>query len=193
MGDERRFWPRPMVIGCRWAIWVGGAISLASAFLVTIDVLIRAMFRTSFLESFELGSYAFAISIALGLPYSFMAGAHIRINLAEKVRSRTFHAVADLVAIVSMAAFAGMIAYFGFLTFLDSAHFGVRSNSTMALPLAIPQAIWVAGLIAFAVVTFYALGRGCAWLTKSHEGTLLEAARLPDEEQEATLPPEAAL
>jgi TRAP-type C4-dicarboxylate transport system permease small subunit len=182
-----------MVIGCRWAIWVGGAVALASAFLVTIDVLIRALFRVSVLESFELGSYAFAISIALGLPYSFMAGAHIRINLAEKVKSRIFHAAADLVAIVSMVAFAVMIAYFGFLTFLDSVRYGVRSNSILALPLAIPQAIWVVGLVAFAVVTLYALGRGCAWLAGHHEGTLLEAARLPDDDQEAPLPPEAAL
>jgi TRAP-type C4-dicarboxylate transport system permease small subunit len=183
MGDARQFWPRPLVIGCRWAIWLGGAISLASAFLVTIDVLIRAIFRVSLLESFELGSYAFAISIALGLPYSFMAGAHIRINLAEKVKSRVFHAAADLVAIASMVSFAVLIAYFGFLTFLDSAKYGARSNSTLALPLAIPQGIWVAGLVVFAAVTLYALGRGLAWLTTAHSGTLLAAARLPDEDE----------
>jgi TRAP-type C4-dicarboxylate transport system permease small subunit len=179
------------VIGCRWAIWLGGAISLASAFLVTIDVLIRAIFRVSLLESFELGSYAFAISIALGLPYSFMAGAHIRINLAEKVRSRTFHAAADLVAISSMVSFAVLTAYFGFLTFLDSAKYGVRSNSTLALPLAIPQGIWVAGLVVFAAVTFYALGRGLVWLTTHKSGSLLEAARLPPEDEVHVLPPEA--
>ena len=53
MDDARQFWPSPLVICCRWAIWVGGAISLLSAFLVTFDVAIRAILRVSLLESFD--------------------------------------------------------------------------------------------------------------------------------------------
>jgi len=81
---------------------------------------------------------------------------------------------------VSMAAFAALTAYYGVLIFLDSVRYGVRSNSTLALPLAIPQAIWVVGLVAFAGITFYALGRGLKWLNGRQQEGLLVAARLPD-------------
>lgn len=182
MINRYQFWPRPLVTICRWGIWCGGAVALLSAFLVTTDVLVRSITMFSPFNSFELGSYGFAISLGLSLPYSFMAGAHIRIDLAAKVKSRAFHLVADLAAIASMSAFAAIIAYFGVAVLLDSIKYGARSNSTLALPLAIPQALWVAGLVVFALVTFYALGRGVIWACRRQTVTLLSAARLNDDE-----------
>lgn len=183
MIDRNRFWPQSLVVVCRWAIWCAGALVLGMAFMVTIDVILRVISGLTLINSFEIGSYIFAISLAIGLPYSFMAGAHIRINLAEKVESWTFHAIADLLAATSMAVFASFTAYYGVDALLDSLKYDVRSNSTMALPLAIPQSMWAGGLIAFAVVTVYALGRGVAWLREKHPIGLLAAAKLPDEDE----------
>lgn len=157
--DRRGFWPKPVTAISRWAAWCGGGIILLSAFLVTLDVIIRELANRALLSSFELSSYGFAIAVALGLSYSLVTGAHIRIDLIDRLRPVAVRGIAGLLASLSMLLFAAALAYYGFLTLSDSIAYGVRSNSTLALPLAAPQALWFLGLTAFAAIACYGFGR----------------------------------
>ena len=60
---------------------LGGAMLLVSAVLISLDVVFRAAFKLNLFESFELSTYAFAISTSLGMSYALVTRAHIRIEL----------------------------------------------------------------------------------------------------------------
>jgi hypothetical protein len=51
-----------------------------------------------------------------------------------------------------LVSFIAMIAYLGFNLWSDSVTFGSRSITPMRMPLAIPQALWLGGLL-FGVFT----------------------------------------
>lgn len=159
VNQRRGFWPKPIMAVSRWAAWCGGGLILLSAFLVTLDVVIRELANRALLSSFELSSYGFAIAVALGLSYSVVTGAHIRIDLIDRVRPVAVRAAGYLLASLSMLLFAAALVYYGFATLSDSIAYGVRSNSTLALPLAAPQAVWFLGLTAFVAVACYGFCR----------------------------------
>lgn len=140
-----------------------GMVALVSAVLIGIDIVARAVAGRELVSSFELTSFGLAIAFALGLPYSFVSGAHIRIDAIDRLRHWIFGTIAGLSAYLSMAIFAVVLAWFGLETVLETLRSAARSNSTLALPLAVPQALWFAGLALFAVVTVFAFLRAVAW------------------------------
>ena len=58
-------------VGLR-AVWIGGAILLASATLVSVDVTIRKLFSLSIGGADEISGYAFAIGIAWAFPFALL-------------------------------------------------------------------------------------------------------------------------
>ncbi len=154
-----------------------GMIVLVSAVMIGIDIVARLALGRELIDSFELTSFGLAVMFAFGLPYSFISGAHIRIDAIEKLRHPVFRVIAGLSAYGSMAVFAVVLAYYGLDTVLDSVRSGARSNSTLALPVAIPQALWVFGLILFAAVAVFALVRAASWLASRRNVDLLQLSR----------------
>lgn len=136
----------------RWFAWGGGALILASAALITLDVMFRNLTKSTFFESFELSGYAFAISTSFGLAFAFFSKAHIRIEVVYNLLPRTARAWLDVLSVLTLAVIAVVLAYWCTHTMWQNAVSGARSNSTLGLRIAIPQAIWLAGLLWFAVV-----------------------------------------
>ncbi|MBL8386195.1 MAG: TRAP transporter small permease [Burkholderiales bacterium] len=138
--------------------WCGGALILASALLITLDVIARNLVKSTFFESFELTGYAFAISTAFGFAYAFFSKAHIRIEVLYNLLPRSARAWLDVVSVCTLAAIAVTLTWWAAQTVLQNASGGARSNSSMALPLAIPQSIWLLGLAWFALAVFVSAG-----------------------------------
>ena len=136
----------------RWFAWGGGALILGSAVLITLDVMFRNLTRSTFFESFELSGYAFAISTSFGLAFAFFSKAHIRIEVVYNYLPRTARAWLDVLSVLTLAAIAVTLAYWCTQALLQNVASGARSNSSLGLPIAIPQAIWVLGLAWFAFV-----------------------------------------
>lgn len=136
----------------RWLAWVGGALLLLSAALVSLDVVFRNLWKVSFFESFELSTYAFAIATAMGMSYALVSKAHIRIELLYVLLPLRGRAWLDVVAYGGLAVVAGVLLYFCGLTVLGNLQSGARSNSSLSLPLAIPQGLWLLGLAWFALL-----------------------------------------
>jgi len=136
----------------RWLAWIGGALLLVCAVLVSLDVVFRALFKVTFFESFELSTYAFAIATALGMSYALATRAHIRIEVLYQTLGVRWRGWLDVFAYCVLALCAGVLLYWCGHVVLDNWNSGARSNSSLAVPLAIPQAIWLLGLAWFALL-----------------------------------------
>ncbi len=142
----------------RWLAWIGGALLLLCAVLVSLDVVFRATLKVTYFESFELSGYAFAIATAMGLSYALASRAHIRIEAAYMLLPVRWRGWLDMAAYAVLALCAGVLLYWCGMTVWDNYQSGARSNSSLALPLALPQAFWLLGLAWFALLSaLYAL------------------------------------
>lgn len=142
----------------RWLAWIGGAMLLLCAILVSLDVVFRAALKVTYFESFELSTYAFAIATAMGMSYALVTRAHIRIEVVYTLLPPRKRGWFDVAAYAMLALCAGVLLYWCGQVVLGNYQSGARSNSSLALPLAIPQGIWLVGLAWFALLSvLYAL------------------------------------
>lgn len=139
--------------GSQWLAWIGGALMLASAVLVSLDVVARNLFASTFFESFELSTYALAAMVSFGFAFALTSKAHVRIEVVYILLPSAVRRALDLVAIFALLVVTVALAWFGTQTVLESWSLGARSNSALSVPLAIPQGIWAAGLIWFCVAS----------------------------------------
>lgn len=145
----------PVVAISRFLAWVAGALILVSAVMVSVDVITRSIMRATFLESFELSSYAFAAAVTLGLAYTLTSRTHIRIEVVYSLFRRPTRIALDLVAIFLLAFVAIALAWFAGQTVLFTFEMGARSNTSLGIPMVIPQGVWLAGLIWFALTAVW--------------------------------------
>lgn len=142
----------------RWLAWLGGAALLLSAVLISLDVVVRALWQSTYFESFEFSTYAFAIATALGMAYAMVTKAHIRIELLYSAVSEKARAWLDVLSYIGLSAISTGLLYWCAQTVLSNWQSGARSNSSLAIPLVWPQGIWLLGLAWLAVLsTLYAL------------------------------------
>jgi TRAP-type C4-dicarboxylate transport system permease small subunit len=137
----------------RWLAWVAGAfILLGCAVPITIDVATRAILGRTVLESFEISSYAFAACIGLGMGYTVTSKANIRVDILSARLPRNLRLGFDMVAALSLAALAVALAWYALDVLSQSWKLGARSQSTLRVPLLLPQMIWWLGFVWFATV-----------------------------------------
>lgn len=136
-----------------WATWGGGALMLAAAFLVAIDVLLRKFLLFSLGGADELSGYAFAISTAWALSFTLLRRAHVRVDALYGRLPRRLRAVLDIAALVALACFAFLLAWHASILWGTSWDFATRATTPLQTPLWIPQGLWSLGLILFVLVT----------------------------------------
>lgn len=154
----------------RWLAWLGGLALLCSAVLISLDVVFRAIWNANYFESFELSTYAFAIATATGMSYALVSKAHIRIELLYIKLSPKWRAWLDVWAYTGLAVVSITLVYWCAQTVIGNLDTGARSNTSLAIPLAIPQSMWLLGLLWLAVVsTLFALFGLIKVITGRHE------------------------
>jgi TRAP-type C4-dicarboxylate transport system permease small subunit len=136
----------------RAAVWAGGALTLASVALITVDVLARKLLGRSVGGADELATYAFAISTAWSFSFAALQRAHVRVDVLYHRLPVRIAAVVDWLCLVAFAVFFAHLAVFGFEVVEMSWSQGSRSNSTLGMPLWVPQLLWFAGLAWMGVV-----------------------------------------
>lgn len=130
--------------------WAAGLLIVAAAILVSVDVITRNIFGRTILESFELSIYAFAISVTFGMAFALTTKAHIRIEVLYSFFPERIRAALDVLAIASLALASVVVLWFAGKTVLDSIAIGARSNTSLGIPMVIPQGLWLAGWLWFA-------------------------------------------
>jgi len=127
---------------------------------VSLEVVVRAAFKVTYFESFELSTYAFAIATAMGMSYALVSRAHIRIEVLYMMLAPRRRGWVDLFAYAVLAVCAVTLLYWSAQLVLSNHDSGARSNSSLAVPMVIPQGIWLVGLAWFALVAVLYTLRG---------------------------------
>lgn len=135
---------------------IGGALILVSAILVSLDVVFRNTLRLTWFESYELSTYAFAISTAFGFAWALLSKAHIRIEVIYSLLPRRGRAWLDALALGVLAATLSVAIYWCTNSVWSNVEMGARSSTSLAVPLAIPQGLWLLGLAWFLVCAVFA-------------------------------------
>jgi TRAP-type C4-dicarboxylate transport system permease small subunit len=136
----------------RLGLWFGGALVLAAAVVIGVDVALRKLFAMSIGGADELAGYALALGTAWSLGAALLDRAHIRIDSLYAFFPRTLRLALDFAGISLLLAFFGLIAWHGWSVVQQSWASSSRSQSALATPTVIPQAVWLVGLVLFFVI-----------------------------------------
>jgi TRAP-type C4-dicarboxylate transport system permease small subunit len=137
----------------RAATWLGGAMMMATAFVVTFDVVVRKLAGFSLEGADELSGYAFAISTAWAFSLGLLQRANVRIDGIYLLAPTGIRAILDFVALTALSLFLACLLWSGWYMWLDSYQYDARSITSWRTPLAYPQAAWLLGWLWFAVVS----------------------------------------
>ncbi|WP_428248682.1 TRAP transporter small permease subunit [Ferrovibrio sp.] len=129
-----------------YAVWFGGTLVLASAILVSVDVLLRKIALVSLGGADELSGYAFAIGTTWALGFTLLRRANVRVDALYTKLPAPVCAVLDLIALASLGLFIGLLAIQAWDVLDTSISFQARATTPLQTPLWIPQSLWVIGL-----------------------------------------------
>jgi TRAP-type C4-dicarboxylate transport system permease small subunit len=141
--------------GAKWLSRLGGAIIALIALLVCGDVIARNVFNSTVFHSFEISLYLFAVAVSFGFAQTLIEQANIRIDVVYNLARPTLRRALDQLALLSVSGLAVLFTVRGWQVAFHSAERGKMSNSSLAVPLAIPQTIWAMGLTVFALVAMF--------------------------------------
>ncbi len=130
-------------------VWIGGGLIVLSAILVTIEVILRKAFNVSLGGADEISGYAFGVATTFGFAYALFQRAHIRVDALYNLFPGWLKTIANLVGIILLAGFAGMICVMAWDLVADTLKHNSHSITPMRTPLAIPQIPWLAGWLFF--------------------------------------------
>jgi len=169
----------------RGAVWVGGALTLASVFLICFDVIARKFFGYTVGGADELSSYAFAISTTWSLSFALMQRANVRVDVIYQYFSPRVAAFVDWIAIVALAIFIVMLTRYAFDVLNTSIVQNSAANTPLATPLWIPQGLWFIGLCWMVVVLALMLLRASLAFVKGDIATVHQLIGVRSSKEEA--------
>jgi TRAP-type C4-dicarboxylate transport system permease small subunit len=140
---------------CETAAVVCGAMLIASAIYVSIDLIARKVFNQSFIGANEVSGYVLAVSSAWSFSYAILKRSHIRIDIFYQYLPLKWRALIDVLALATLAGFAAIFVWYANRYFFQVWGRGTRSITSLAVPLWIPMLGWYLGWIVFLLVSAY--------------------------------------
>jgi TRAP-type mannitol/chloroaromatic compound transport system permease small subunit len=150
----------------------GGILILAAALLIAFDVTIRQVFVKTIGGADELAGYALAVGSAWTFGFTLLRRAHVRIDSLYVYLPSRLRAVLDIFGLTLFASFMGLVTWHAYGTLRQSIESDSHSISPLGTPLAIPQTLWVLGLIAFMLVALLLLVRSAVALVSGDAPTV---------------------
>jgi TRAP-type C4-dicarboxylate transport system permease small subunit len=150
-----------------------GALAVASGYalvglslFIFIEIVARKLFNYSFQGVDELGGYILAVVAAVGFGYALLERAHTRIDVLLVRLPTGPRAILNVVAALAIAAFASFMAWRAVAVLNETIEFQSLASTPWQTPLWIPQSLWVAGLIGFAIVAVVLFARSVILLAR---------------------------
>ncbi|KAE9628151.1 TRAP transporter small permease subunit [Parasedimentitalea maritima] len=134
-----------------WLTWIGGTLIVLSAFLVTLEILLRKIFNISLGGADEISGYAFGVATSFALSFALFERAHIRVDALMGVIPRKLHSVINLLGLVLLVGFALVVTTMVWGMVGDTLKHSSRSITPMRVPLAYPQIPWLLGWVLFVI------------------------------------------
>lgn len=174
-------------IVARISAWIGGALLTLSAFVIGADILLRNTIAVTVGGANELSGYALAMATPWAMILAMLHRSHVRIDTVYTHLPSHLRAILDLVGMIATITFFALVAWYAEGVFAQSVDSNTHSVSALAVPLAIPQAFWFAGFVAFLVVATVLLLRSAIALAKGQFDRVhnLIGARSTEEELES--------
>lgn len=169
----------------RAAVWVGGALTIASVLLISVEVLVRKLLGRSLGGADELSSYAFAISTTWSLAFATLQRANVRVDVLYQYLPVRLSAVLDWVSMVALGTFMGVLTYYAYDVVATSYVQNSHANTPLATPLYIPQGLWFIGLVFMCVVLGLMLLRASVALVTGDIETVKAIAGVRSTQEEA--------
>ncbi|MFK0096362.1 TRAP transporter small permease subunit [Pseudomonas sp. NPDC090592] len=131
--------------------WVGGFALLGCALLIGVDLILRKTLGISMGGADEIAGYVLAITSAWAFPVTLLKRSHIRVDILYARLGLKPRVALDLFALACMAVLVGALAFHAWSVLWDSIEYRSVSNTPLQVPQWIPQAIWFAGYVFFAL------------------------------------------
>ena len=131
--------------------WAGGIALLACALLISVDLLLRKLLGISLGGADEIAGYVLAIVSSWAFPLALLRRSHIRVDILYSRLSLKPRVALDLLALLGMAVFVATLLWHSGAVLWDSIRFQSVSTTPLQVPLWIPQTLWFAGYLFFAV------------------------------------------
>ncbi|MFC4296547.1 TRAP transporter small permease subunit [Castellaniella hirudinis] len=161
----------------RWSARIGGLAVLLMAFVIGIDVFSRKLFGHSILSggAGEISGYVLAIATTWAASLTLLNRGHIRIDILQSIFPRSLWVYFDLLAMCVFGAASAVLAWVGVATYLESLERGARSITPLAVPMAVPQGLWAAGLVFLFMTSVYLFARALGHVVR---GDRMDAVKL---------------
>ena len=137
----------------RWLGTLFGLIFVALSCMVAVETVVRKVFNYSLQGADELGGYTLALGATIAFSLALMGRSHIRVDVFHDRLPTWLKTGLNWVSAVSLAAFAGLMAYLAWFMIRDTRAYMSVSQTPWATPLQYPQSAWLVGLILFALVS----------------------------------------
>jgi TRAP-type mannitol/chloroaromatic compound transport system permease small subunit len=142
--------------------FVSGIAFILLSIFIAADVLGRGAGKFYTGATDEISGYVMAMAVTWALAYTLTIDKHVRVDLLLGIVSRPTRRVLDLVALLLLTVFAGLLSFNSWSMSFDSFEINALSPSILQAPLAIPQGVMalgftmlaVQGLVALLVATF---------------------------------------
>lgn len=169
----------------RVAVWVGGALTIASVLLISFDVLARKFLGFNTGGADELSSYAFAISTSWALAFATLQRANVRVDVLYQMLPVRVSAFLDWISLVALGVFMTYLTWYAMDVVATSWIQQSAANTTLATPLWIPQGLWFIGLVWMCIVLALMLVRASAALVTGDMQTIHALCGLRSAQEEA--------
>ena len=136
----------------RWLGTIFGLIFVALSLIVAVETAIRKLFNVSLQGADELGGYALAAGATIAFSMALVGRNHIRVDVFYGHFPAIFKTAINWLSALSLAAFAGLLAWLAWFVIQDSRSYQSVSQTPWATPLVYPQTAWLIGLIIFGVL-----------------------------------------
>ncbi|USD61679.1 TRAP transporter small permease subunit [Vibrio sp. SCSIO 43140] len=133
-----------------WVAVVAGIALLGGILLICAEIVSRAL-SVPFSISEEISGYIMASITSWGISYGLLNHAHVRIDILRVKTSERVRSLLDLISIASVSFVAIYVATKAITVLEKSIKSGALANTALETPLIIPQSIWFAGWIWFAI------------------------------------------
>jgi TRAP-type C4-dicarboxylate transport system permease small subunit len=151
--------------------WVCGLELLLLGFFITYQVIARKLLWVMAPATDVMSGYVLAMAATWAFSYSLRSGSHVRIDVLLPYMSKNIRAIADWVAVLSVAFFAYITAWKMWANVVDNYQRGVVTNDYPLTPLFIPKIVVALGftlLVITAVQMMLSLITE-AWLPRLHK------------------------
>ncbi|HDS1736164.1 MULTISPECIES: TRAP transporter small permease [Pseudomonas] len=131
--------------------WGGGVALLGCAVLIAVDLILRKTIGVSMGGADEIAGYVLAITSAWAFPVTLLKRSHVRVDILYARLGLKTRVLFDLFALLCMAILVGTLLLHAGNVLRDSIEYGSISNTPLQVPQWIPQSIWFAGYLFFAL------------------------------------------